>query len=141
MKRVLLPVVLAALAIAPLSGQAPGKSSSSESTAKAESSARASATKNETKTHSVSQRVVVVNGKTIVDEKRVNGKLVSGRGGDKATPKKRLGKRPSKRLEELGAGATSTNKSTHTHRVLVVNGKVVVDEETRDGKPVNKPLK
>ena len=41
-------------------------------------------------------------------------------------------------LDSYIATRTDVKKSAHTRRVVVKNGKVVVDEETRDGEPVKR---
>lgn len=109
--------------------------------------------KSDSSSSSSSHRVVVVNGKTVVDERTENGKPVAG-GPSKAGPCDPEEMR--RRLEEmmkaarkgfpvplppLGGcppGDTKTSRSSHTRRVEVVNGKTVVDEATRNGKPVPK---
>lgn len=95
-------------------------------------------------THTSSHRVVVKDGKTLVDEKTVDGKPVDGRAAPAPAPALPID------LQEMldrvrrglpldvglppGDGARAS--SSHTRRVVVENGVVVVDEETRDGVPV-----
>jgi hypothetical protein len=81
--------------------------------------------------HSTSHRVVVVDGR-VVDK-----------GADpavRALPQEwqDLLERVRRSAEPRGgkAGDNAQTTSSHTRRVVVENGKVVVDEETRDGKPV-----
>lgn len=118
----------------------------SNSTSRAEAHAEAHSDSSRTRS-SHTRRVVVVNGKTIVDEETVDGK-----------PVRRKARNPPQRpmdaerlLEEVERdlppearellkrarkdGATGTG---HKRRVKVVNGKTVIDEETIDGKPVRR---
>ena len=88
------------------------------------------------------RRVVVRNGKTIVDEETVDGRPV------KPGPRPRGAEDLLRELErELPADArdllrrVDADVKSHTRRVVVRNGKTVVDEETVDGKPVRRPLR
>jgi hypothetical protein len=100
-------------------------------------------------TSSATRRVVVVNGEKIVDEATKDGVKVTPSavpvGGDAETTLKQLMEEmlrdlpPEARrlLEDAGRkGGVATARSSHSHRVVVRNGEVVVDEETRDGVPV-----
>ena len=101
---------------------------------------RAESTSKQTSTH----RVVVVNGKTIVDEKTVDGRRVPSKGVDAPLP----GLDPQKMIRELrdrmrkaeakGLPLGDATRSSHTRRVVVENGKTIVDEESRDGRPVKR---
>ncbi len=104
--------------------------------------------------HSSSHRVVVVDGKTVVDETIVDGKQVRSGGGGGAGGGLPPGIDPEAMLRELRArmpdvghdlppvGKDAPSKSSahasssSTHHVVVENGKTVVDEATGDGKPV-----
>ncbi len=143
MMRSLLPAALILLA-----GVATAQDSNSTSRAEAHAEAHSDSSKS-----SHTRRVVVVNGKTIVDEETVNGKPVRR----KAPRARKPPQRPmdaERLLEEVERdlppearellkrarqnrknGATG---SSHTRRVKVVNGKTVIDEETIDGKPVKR---
>lgn len=89
---------------------------------------------------SSSHRVVVIDGKKVVDEKVVDGKPADGvRDGAPALPPEMQDMLDRvRRGLPVGVpdGAGGSQSSSHTHRVVVENGKVVVDEETRDGRPV-----
>ena len=110
--------------------------------AQKKSDAKAGSSSTKTSTH----RVVIVNGKKIVDEKTVNGKKVPS-SGDIDLPSGEDAEEMLRKLRErmrremgkgLPPGAGKGSSSTHKRRVVVENGKVIVDEETRDGKPVHR---
>lgn len=98
--------------------------------------------------HSSSHRVVVRDGKKVVDEKTVDGVPVDGRADPAPAPKLPLD--PQDLLDRvrrglpidvglpMGDGARAS--SSHTRRVVVENGVVVVDEETRDGVAIPHPV-
>jgi hypothetical protein len=91
-------------------------------------------------TKSSTHRVVVVNGETVVDERTEDGVPV-GRSGTPAVDPPALPDldamlREMQAKAGLPAAPGSRASSSHTRRVVVVNGETVVDEETRDGVPV-----
>jgi hypothetical protein len=111
------------------------------SDARAEAKAESSDNQKTTTTH----RVVVVNGKKTVDEKTVNGKRVPSHVGGVtpgADPEAMLRELRERMRREMGRGVPGgdTEKVTNTHKRRVVkrNGEVIVDEETRNGKPVRR---
>ena len=85
-------------------------------------------------TRTVTHRVVVVNGETVVDEKKVDGKVVPS--GGVVPPVPRVPPAPKARPEKVGPGKVVTRSSSS--RKVIVNGEVVVDEQFRNGKPVSK---
>lgn len=149
--RLLLPLALALPTLAQDTGRA-----HAEARAEARADAKADARADASQRRSHTRRVVVVNGKTVVDEETVDGKPVRpGRRPAPAIPRQpRLPELPElpdpeRLLEELERDlpadardllrrARQDGKATrsHTRRVVVINGETVVDEETVDGKPV-----
>ena len=98
---------------------------------------------------SATRRVIVVNGKTVVDEATKDGRSVPppapAAGEDAGAMKQRLLEElfrdlppDARRLLEgsLRDAAGSKTQSSHSRRVVVRNGEVIVDEEVRDGVPV-----
>jgi hypothetical protein len=118
----------------------------SNSTAKATAKAVAKASGNSSRSHT--RKIVVRNGKTIVDEETVDGKSVrpsrrarpgsTGGVGDLDRLLKDLEKDmpPEARGLLRRAGGKGVVTSSATRRIVVRDGKTIVDEQTLDGKRV-----
>lgn len=139
--RLLTPFACLLLPIAALA-QNPPSSSSSNAEATAEANANANSSGGETKKSSQSSthKVVVVNGKTIVDEKTVNGKPVgSGKRGGKRKPgrgaKPGLGGTPG-----LGLGGTPPADLEAMKRDMMRKLKEQMDKDMK-GPVIRPPLR
>ncbi len=129
-------------------GKGNKEKSASESSSASNSASQHSSDKDSSsskQTSSSSHRVVVVNGKTIVDEKTSTGKQARP-GANKpgqCDPEKfvkdldleGMVKDAMKDAKKKGAKKGHTSSSGGTRRLVVVNGKTVVDEQTTNGKP------
>ena len=142
--RQLLALVSALLIV----GAAQAQNTASDSD-RAEAKARAHSSDRSKKSHT--RRVVVVNGETVVDEETVDGKPVRPRRGGRrraGTPDldqllKDLEKdMPPAVRGQLRRAAKDGGSSSgsYTRRIVVENGKMIVDEETVDGKPAGKHM-
>ncbi|MDA1264164.1 MAG: hypothetical protein O2816_03685, partial [Planctomycetota bacterium] len=98
--------------------------------------AQDSQARSDSSSSSHTKRVVVVNGKTVVDEETRDGKPV--RGSQRGAAPVDLDRLLKDLEQDLGKGKTSSSSSSSSHskRVVVINGKTVVDEEIKDGEPV-----
>lgn len=138
---------------------APRAAAQAPSGQKANADAKAGAQTSKTASHSKTRRIKVVNGKTVLDEATVDGK--PARPGRRLLPRDvdadvllegligewldDLEKDAGRDVTDLlrGEGLKGPQRQGHqksssssTHRVVVVNGKTIVDETTTDGKPM-----